>query len=137
MSSQMLNVFMPRMFAKKKYDEMRGAKIPLSNTEFEDHMRMVFAEKFCGDFTYKISVRDHIDTNTLETYFTAKVTFCLGETPTENIQRFFKDVSAIDPTSREFIKLNLPENRFWKVIPDKKPFKSEKKSTEVFVVDAY
>lgn len=129
------SVFMPRMFAPKIYDETQGMKTVMTNQEFEAHLRSSFIDMFCGDFAKQINVRSHTDTSTGEIYFTAKVTFGFVEDVlTENIQRFFKDVSDIDPESRDYIKLNLPNNRFWKVIPDKKPIKAD--APDVLVINA-
>lgn len=140
MSSQ-LNVFMPRMFAKKIWDEARGVKVAMTNEEFESHLRSSFVDMFLGDFAKKINVRSHTDTSTGEMYFTAKVTFgysdAPGELPTENIERFFNDVIGLDPELRDYVKLPLPQNRFWKVIMDKKPMKPENQPADVLVINAY
>jgi hypothetical protein len=86
---------------------------------------------FLGDYAKKVLVKKHTDTRTGETYFTAKVLFGYDEGSSENIQRFFKDVMELE--GDDYIKLNLPENRFWKVMMDKKPMKEE---SDVLVIDA-
>jgi hypothetical protein len=124
-ANETLDAFFPRMFAKKVYKQ---GWVVMTPDEYADYMRSCFVNFFLGDFLKEIHVREQTDTSTGESYFIAKAKFVSGDKPTEGILRFIKDVKNLNPNSREFIQLNLPEvflrndkvlKPFWKVIQDK------------------
>ena len=141
-----LNVFFPRMYGKKIWKQGAGWVL-MTVDEFADYMRVCFEGLFLGDFLKHICVREKKDTRTGSYYFIANATFFSGETPTDGILRFIKNVKDLDHENRDCIHLYLPVeiihgeqlHPFWKVIQDKIQDKIDEKkenSDPVLVVRA-